>query len=47
MIRSPAEAIAAGIAMLPESRKDQGLHMGRSIGENVTLPHLGDVSAGS
>jgi ABC-type sugar transport system ATPase subunit len=30
--------------MLPEDRKRQGLVMLRSIVENITLPHLGDVS---
>ena len=44
MARTPQQAIRAGVAMLPESRKDQGLHMERSLVENVTLPHLGDVS---
>ena len=42
--RSPRQAIRAGVAMLPESRKDQGLHMERSLVENVALPHLDDVS---
>jgi simple sugar transport system ATP-binding protein/ribose transport system ATP-binding protein len=42
--RTPQQAIRAGVAMLPESRKDQGLHMERSLVENVTLPHLADVS---
>jgi simple sugar transport system ATP-binding protein/ribose transport system ATP-binding protein len=32
--------------MVPEDRKGQGLLMLRSIVENVTLPHLGDVSKG-
>lgn len=44
-IRTPADGMRAGLTMLPESRKDQGLVMMRSIAENVTLPHLGDVSA--
>ena len=43
-IRSPRGAIRAGIAMLPESRKDQGLHMRSSIVQNVSLAHLGEVS---
>jgi simple sugar transport system ATP-binding protein/ribose transport system ATP-binding protein len=43
---SPRQAVRAGIALVPESRKSQGLLMGRSITENVTLPHLGDVSRG-
>jgi ABC-type sugar transport system ATPase subunit len=42
----PRDAIRAGLAMLPESRKDQGLLMGRPIGENVTLPHLRSLSNG-
>jgi ABC-type sugar transport system ATPase subunit len=45
-VRSPRGAIRAGIAMLPESRKDQGLHMHHSIVRNVSLAHLGDVSHG-
>ena len=43
-IRSPRHAKKIGIALLPESRKDQGLIMRRPIFENVTLPHLPDVS---
>ncbi len=42
--RTPRDAIRAGIAMLPESRKEQGLLMGRSGVENMTLPHLPQVS---
>ncbi|MGI9658334.1 MAG: sugar ABC transporter ATP-binding protein [Gaiellaceae bacterium] len=42
--RTPRQAIKQGIALLPESRKDQGLIMRRSIVENITLPHLDDVS---
>jgi ABC-type sugar transport system ATPase subunit len=45
-LRSPREAIRHGIAMLPESRKDQGLLMRSSILRNVTLPHLDEVSSG-
>ncbi len=37
---SPGEAMASGIAMIPESRKEQGLMLGRSARENVSLPHL-------
>ena len=36
-VRSPRDAARHGIAMLPESRKEQGLLMLRSIRENVTL----------
>ena len=45
-IRSPRDAERAGIAMLPESRKDQGLVMRRSIRENVTMASLHDFSVG-
>lgn len=43
-IRHPHEAIRQGIAMLPESRKENGLLLRRSVLENVTLPHLKTVS---
>jgi ABC-type sugar transport system ATPase subunit len=43
-IRSPRGGVRAGIAMLPEDRKSQGLLMLRSIAENVTLPHMPAVS---
>ena len=39
--RSPRQAIRRGVAMVPESRKTQGLLPQRSVRENVTLPHLG------
>lgn len=42
--RRVAESIAAGIALIPESRRDQGLCMERSILENITLPHLGQFT---
>jgi ABC-type sugar transport system ATPase subunit len=45
-LSSPREAIAAGIAMLPESRRDQGLVMRRPIRDNVTLAHLDRFAAG-
>lgn len=44
ILRTPYRAIQIGIAMLPESRKDQGLLLRRSIIENVTLPHLREVT---
>ncbi|MFN8622928.1 MAG: sugar ABC transporter ATP-binding protein [Chloroflexota bacterium] len=37
---SPGEAMASGIAMIPESRKEQGLMLSRTARENVSLPHL-------
>jgi ABC-type sugar transport system ATPase subunit len=39
-IRSVRAAIKAGIVMLPERRKEMGLLLGRSVTENITLPHL-------
>ena len=42
--RSTRHAIGAGVGLIPESRKDQGLLMSRSIRDNVTLPHLGRLS---
>jgi simple sugar transport system ATP-binding protein/ribose transport system ATP-binding protein len=43
-VRSPRRAIRAGIAMLPESRTSQGLHMRSPIIQNVSLAHLDEVS---
>jgi ABC-type sugar transport system ATPase subunit len=42
--RSPSIAIRHGLAMLPESRKDQGLVMMRPVRENVSLAHLKEIS---
>jgi simple sugar transport system ATP-binding protein/ribose transport system ATP-binding protein len=36
----PAGALRAGIAMIPESRKDEGLMLGRPVRENVGLASL-------
>ena len=36
----PRKAIALGMGFIPESRKDQGLVMDRSLRENISLPHL-------
>jgi ABC-type sugar transport system ATPase subunit len=41
---NPSVAIRHGLAMLPESRKDQGLVMMRPVRENVSLAHLKEVS---
>jgi ribose transport system ATP-binding protein len=38
---SPAEAIAAGIALIPEDRRGQGIALILSVYENITLPILG------
>jgi ABC-type sugar transport system ATPase subunit len=42
--RSPRASIRRGLALLPESRKDQGLVMVRPLTENVTMAHVGVVS---
>ena len=44
--RSPRQAIGAGVTMVPESRKTQGLLARRSVRENVTLPHLARFTTG-
>ncbi|MDO6587230.1 sugar ABC transporter ATP-binding protein [Salipiger sp. 1_MG-2023] len=43
-IRSPAEAIAAGIVYVPEDRGHQGAITALPIFQNVTLPSLGRTS---
>jgi ABC-type sugar transport system ATPase subunit len=42
--RGPHAALRAGLAMIPESRKEQGLLLGRPIVENVSLASLGRLS---
>jgi ABC-type sugar transport system ATPase subunit len=44
-IRNPRDAIAAGIAYLPEDRKDQGLVLSMSGVENIGMVSLGDYCA--
>ena len=39
-IRHPRDAIAAGICLLTEDRKSQGLVLGRSVQENFSLPNM-------
>ena len=39
-VRTPRGRIKRGVAMLPESRKDQGLVMMRPVNENTTMAHL-------
>jgi rhamnose transport system ATP-binding protein len=43
---SPRTSIAKGLVLLPESRKDDGLVMVRSVAENAVMSHLDDVSSG-
>jgi simple sugar transport system ATP-binding protein/ribose transport system ATP-binding protein len=42
--RSPRRSLRAGLGMIPESRKDEGLVFARSSIENATLSRLGDFS---
>jgi simple sugar transport system ATP-binding protein/ribose transport system ATP-binding protein len=42
--RSPIGSIGAGVLMIPESRKDDGLLLGRPIRENVSISSLGGLS---
>jgi ribose transport system ATP-binding protein len=39
-LRSPRDAIGAGICLLPEDRKEQGLVLGMAVRENFGLPNL-------
>ncbi|MEG2710884.1 MAG: sugar ABC transporter ATP-binding protein [Clostridia bacterium] len=45
-IRCPADAIEAGIALVPEDRKEQALILGMSIKQNITLPILQKMKKG-
>ena len=44
MPRTPREALAAGIALVPEDRKAQGLILSLSAQENIALTSFGRVS---
>jgi ribose transport system ATP-binding protein len=44
-IRCPSDAIAAGIGLLTEDRKMQGLVLGHSVRENFGLPNLERLSS--
>jgi ribose transport system ATP-binding protein len=37
---SPRASVQDRVAMIPEDRRAQGLVLARSVGENITLPHL-------
>lgn len=43
-VRTPRDAIAAGIGLLTEDRKLQGLVLGASVRENFSLPNLARLS---
>jgi ribose transport system ATP-binding protein len=46
-LRNPRDAIRAGIALLTEDRKAQGLVLGLSVRENFGLPNLAKFSRGN
>jgi len=43
---SPRASLAAGVSLLPESRKEQGLMLQNSLAYNVTLPVLPSLTVG-
>jgi ribose transport system ATP-binding protein len=43
---SPRAAMRAGIALVPESRKEQGLVLGQSVAANIVMASFGRVSTG-
>ena len=45
-LHNPRDAIAAGIGLVTEDRKSQGLVLGLSVRENVTLVHLEKYARG-
>jgi ribose transport system ATP-binding protein len=45
-IKSPTDAVKAGIGLVPEDRKAQGAILGMSVRENVTMPRLLKAVAG-
>ena len=42
--RTPGAALRAGLVMIPESRKDDGVLLGRPVRENVSLSNLGRLN---
>jgi ribose transport system ATP-binding protein len=44
--RAPHERWAQGVGFASEDRKGEGLALGRSIAENLALPHLGRIARG-
>jgi ribose transport system ATP-binding protein len=45
-IRNAGQAIANGLALIPEDRRAQGLVLDHSVEENLTLPLLGGLKVG-
>ena len=46
VIRNEADAIARGIALVPESRRDQGLCLNLAVGHNLNLPVFDRLTGG-
>jgi ribose transport system ATP-binding protein len=46
MVRNPQDAIRAGLALVPEDRKEQGLILAMTVQENIGLAALAAKSAG-
>ncbi|MBX3576743.1 MAG: sugar ABC transporter ATP-binding protein [Rhizobiaceae bacterium] len=46
-VRTPAEAIANGVYLVPEDRKQSGLLLDFAIVDNISLPDLGSYARGS
>lgn len=45
-LRSPRDAIAAGVLLAPEDRRNQGLILEQSVCRNISLPSLEQLSVG-
>ncbi len=45
-ITSPRDAIAMGVSLVPENRKEQGLVLQMNCRDNMTLPQVQDLTAG-
>jgi ABC-type sugar transport system ATPase subunit len=43
--RNPRQAVASGVALIPEDRQNHGLALKLSISHNITMPDLGRVSS--
>lgn len=45
-LKSPADAVSAGIVLVPRNRRDDGLVLDMSVSDNVNLASLDDISRG-
>jgi ABC-type sugar transport system ATPase subunit len=43
--KNPRQAVASGVALIPEDRQNHGLSLRLSISHNITMPDLGRVSS--